>query len=55
MSKALKETMIKSLESKLEYVLSLTTKAQYRPEDFKNYMQSIVFITEAIKNINKMP
>lgn len=49
-----KNKLLNDLSKKVIYTLDLTSKYELRPCDFKDYMQGIMFITEAMKNISKI-
>ena len=49
-----KNKLLHDLSKKASYTLDLISRYELRPCDFKDYMQSIMFITEAMKNISKI-
>ena len=49
-----KNELLHALAKKASCALDLTSRYELRPCDFKDYMQGIMFITEAMKNISKI-
>lgn len=48
-----KENIISCLTTQVYKALETAEKYALKPCDFKDYMQSIMFMTEAMKNISK--
>ena len=49
-----REGIVHDLTEQIFQILHKVKQYSLKPCDFKDYMQSIVFITEAIRNINKI-